>query len=138
MKNRIAACLQAVKGCCPQRFCEGQNPLLNWDSNPQPYVQIKLRNSAIRLYTSQCLSTFETWQIQPSPPILEMGRATAFKLGQVGQHSGGWGDPLTNLGLASPFFSGILLSRKPLKTLGKWIWFLKRTMAEKNGKGTNP
>ena len=48
------------------------------------------------------------------------------------------GETHTSLEVASPFFSGILLSRKPPKTLGKWIWFLKRTMAEKNGKGINP
>ena len=39
------------------------------------------------------------------------------------------------LGVASPFFSGILLSRKPPKTLGKRLVF-ERTMAEKNGEST--
>ena len=29
------------------------------------------------------------------------------------------------LGVASPFFPGILLSRKPQNTLGKWLVFLK-------------
>ena len=32
---------------------------------------------------------------------------------------------------------GILLSRKPPKSLNKWIRFLKTTMAEKNGQGIN-
>ena len=33
---------------------------------------------------------------------------------------------------------GVNLSRKPPKTLGKWIWLLNRTMVEKSGKGMNP
>ena len=40
-----------------------------------------------------------------------------------------------NLGVTSPFFPGILLSRKPPKTLGNG-WLLQRTMAEKNGPST--
>ena len=42
------------------------------------------------------------------------------------------------LGVPSPFFPGILLSKKPPKTLAKQIRFLKRTMVEKNGIGINP
>ena len=38
----------------------------------------------------------------------------------------------------SPFFPGILLSRKPPQTQENRIRFLKRTMVEKNGKGINP
>ena len=34
----------------------------------------------------------------------------------------------TTLGVTSPFFPGILISRKPPKTLGKWIWLLKIIM----------
>ena len=41
------------------------------------------------------------------------------------------------LGLPSPFFPGILLSRKPSKTQGN-SRFLKRTMVGKNGQGINP
>ena len=36
----------------------------------------------------------------------------------------------------SPFFPGILLSRKPPETQGKRILLLKRTMVEKNGEST--
>ena len=42
-----------------------------------------------------------------------------------------FGDPMA-LGVPSPFFPGILLSKKPPKTPGN-SWFLKRTMVEKNG-----
>ena len=43
----------------------------------------------------------------------------------------------TTLGVTSPFFPGILLSRNDQKPWGNG-WFLKRTMAEKNGRGINP
>ena len=43
--------------------------------------------------------------------------------------------PVAFLGVTSPFFPGIPLSRKPPKNPGNG-WFLKRTMAEKNGKST--
>ena len=39
----------------------------------------------------------------------------------------------TVLGVTSPFFPGILLSRKPPKIGGNGVRFLKRTMAEKYG-----
>ena len=42
------------------------------------------------------------------------------------------------LGVPSPFFPGILLSRKPPETRGKRIRFLERTRVEKNGPGINP
>ena len=45
---------------------------------------------------------------------------------------------LTLLGVTSPFFPGILLSRTPPQTPVKRIRFLKRTMSEKNGQGINP
>ena len=41
------------------------------------------------------------------------------------------------LRVASPFFPGILLSRRPPKSLGKQL-VLKRTMVEQNGQGINP
>ena len=40
------------------------------------------------------------------------------------------------LGVTSPFFPGILLSRKPSETQGKRIRFLERMMVEKNGEST--
>ena len=46
--------------------------------------------------------------------------------------------PPTILGLPSPFFPGIILSRKPLETQGKRIRISKRRMVEKNGPGINP
>ena len=39
------------------------------------------------------------------------------------------------LGVTSPFFPGILLAKKPPKLWGIG-WFLRRTMAEKNGEAT--
>ena len=43
--------------------------------------------------------------------------------------------PTDTLYLPIPFFSGILLSSKPLETQGN-SWFSKRTMVEKNGEST--
>ena len=40
--------------------------------------------------------------------------------------------------LPIPFFPGIRIFRKPSKTQGKRIRFLKRTMVEKNGQGIKP
>ena len=40
------------------------------------------------------------------------------------------------LAVTSPFFPGIILSKKPPKTLGKQIRLLKTTMAENNGEST--
>ena len=46
--------------------------------------------------------------------------------------------PLIFLLIPSPFFPGILLSRKPPETPGKRIRFLERTIVEKNGQGIKP